>query len=213
MLSLLLRGLLVSSSLLVIRGCPKPPVWPHLKTTFPGRHSLFSGKAFEEQPRTLGELQSQGWVRISKCADNHLKYLLHLLATCCTCLNLTFLPHSFPGERYIRNYGEKDIVIILDDKGFIAGMQSVIMKDYTSNDQDYNFSNNPYYVSGDWNGEEAYFVTAYFVDTSIICNGGRTTEEWEREGTGSRLAIQSGPTNRDLLHIPLKKKEMCASVS
>ena len=43
--------------------------------------------------------------------------------------------------------------------------------------RDYNFSNNPYYVSGDWNGEEAYFVTAYFVDTSIICNGGSRVRE------------------------------------
>ena len=87
------------------------------------------------------------------------------------------------------------------------------MKEYTKNDQYYKFSNNPYYIASDWNGEEAYFVTAYFVDTSIICRGGRTTEEWKRDGTGSRLAFQNGPTNRDLMEIPLKKNEMCASVS
>ena len=87
------------------------------------------------------------------------------------------------------------------------------MKEYTRDDEYYQFSNNPYYVSGDWNGEEAYFVTAYFVDTSIICNGGRTNGEFRREGTGNRLAFQNGPTNTDLLEIPLEKDEVCTDVS
>ena len=43
-------------------------------------------------------------------------------------------------------------------------VQSVVMKEYTRDDKYYEFSKNPYYVPGDWNGEEAYFVTAYFVD-------------------------------------------------
>ena len=105
------------------------------------------------------------------------------------------------------------MVVLLDGNGFIAGIQSVVMKEYTLDDQFYNFSNNSYYILGDWNGEEAYFVTVYFVDTAIICNGGRTEEEFQSEGTGNRLAFQNGPTNMDLQEIPLTKDEMLGNVS
>ena len=87
------------------------------------------------------------------------------------------------------------------------------MKEYTRDDKYYEFSKNPYYVPGDWNGEEAYFVTAYFVDPNIICNGGRTEEEFQKEGTGNRLSFQNGPHNTDLQEIPLRKSEMLDNVS
>ena len=105
------------------------------------------------------------------------------------------------------------MVVLLDGNGFIAGIQSVVMKQYTMDDQFYNFTKNPYYVLGDWNGEEAFFVTAYFVDTAIICNGGRTEEEFQNEGTGNRFSFQNGPTNMDLEEIPLTKDEMLVNVS
>ena len=119
---------------------------------------------------------------------------------------------SFPGDRFVRSVDDKDIVILLDGNGFIAGMQSVVMKEYTMNDT-FNFSDDPYYVLGDWNGEEAYFITVYFVDTAIICNGGRTEEEFQNEGTGNRFSWQYGPTNMDLQEIPLTKAEMLSNVS
>ena len=119
---------------------------------------------------------------------------------------------SFPGDRFVRSMDDKDMVILLDGNGFIAGVQTVVMKDLASDDV-YNFTNSPYYVPGYWNGEEAYFVTAYFVNTSIICNGGRTEEEFQSEGTGSRLAFQNGPTNMDLQEIPMQKEEMLGNVS
>ena len=40
----------------------------------------------------------------------------------------------------------------------------------------FDFTNNPYYVLDSWFSEEAYYTTAYFVDTAIICNGGRYLE-------------------------------------
>ena len=101
---------------------------------------------------------------------------------------------------------------MLDGNGFIAGMQSVLMKEYTLNET-FNFDNDPYYVLGDWNGEEAYFITAYFVDPAIICNGGRTEEEFENEGTGNMFAFQYGPTSMDLQMIPMTKDEMLSNVS
>ena len=104
------------------------------------------------------------------------------------------------------------MVVLLDGNGFIAGIQTVAMKEFAL-DEVFNFTNSPYYVLGDWNGEEAYFTTAYFVDTAIICNGGRTEEEFQSEGTGNRLSFQNGPTNVDLQEIPLTKDEMLGNVS
>ena len=128
-------------------------------------------------------------------------------------LNYMCFPCSFPGDRFVRSVDDKDIVLLLDGNGFIAGIQSVVMKEYTMDDQFYNFTKNPYYVLGDWNGEEAYFQTVYFVDTAIICNGGRTEEEFQNEGTGNRFSFQNGPTNMDLEEIPLTKDEMLGNVS
>ena len=42
-------------------------------------------------------------------------------------------------------------------------------------DEFFDYSNSPYYVLDSWLSEEAYYTTAYFVDTAIICNGGRYT--------------------------------------
>ena len=85
----------------------------------------------------------------------------------------SFIPwNSFPGDRFVRSEADKDMVIILDGNGYIAGMQSVIMKEKVT-DEFIDYANNPYYVLDAWFSEEAYFTTAYFVDTAIICNGGR----------------------------------------
>jgi len=162
--------------------------WPHLRTTFGAIPGV--GNSAATQPRTLAELTDEGWVQISSCADNN---------------------PNFPGDRFVRSVDDKDIVILLDGNGFIAGIQSVVMKEYTLDDTYYNYSDDPYYVLGDWNGEEAYFFTAYFVDTAIICNGGRTEEEFQNEGTGNRLSFQKGPTIMDLQEIPRTKDEMLES--
>ena len=41
-------------------------------------------------------------------------------------------------------------------------------------------------------GQPAWFTTAYFVDPAVICDGGRTAEQWEAQGTGDRLLMQVG---------------------
>merc|ERR1712110_622410 len=89
------------------------------------------GNWFNAQPRTLTELTDEGWVQISSCADNN---------------------PNFPGDRFVRSVDDKDMVVLLDGNGFIAGIQSVVMKEYAMDDV-YDFTNNPYYVLGDWNGE------------------------------------------------------------
>merc|ERR1711978_10575 len=52
----------------------------------------------------------------------------------------------------------------------------------------------------------AWFTTAYFVDPLVICNGGRSSSDWESHGTGDRLLIQSGTTD-NLVSIPLTQAE------
>ena len=89
-----------------------------------------------------------------------------------TYMNCQFQSASFPGDRFVRSEADRDMVILLDGNGFVAGMQTVVMKEKVT-DEFIEFSSNPYYVLDDWFGEEAYFTTAYFVDTAIICNGGR----------------------------------------
>merc|ERR1712088_170755 len=49
----------------------------------------------------------------------------------------------------------------------------------------------------------AFVTTAYFIDPMRICNGGRTQEEFDVEGTGNRLLFQNGPTANDVMVIPL----------
>ena len=186
--------------------------WPHVRTTFPGSaacQGLGPGTClgYAEQPRTEAELMADGWIQISSCADNHPKYLINEYRDYQLHLNLLVFLTSFPGDRYVRSFDDKDIVIILDGNGFIAGMQSVVMQEYIMNSE-YDFANNPAYVPGDWNGEAAYFTTAYFVDTAIICNGGRTEVEFQNEGTGNQLSLQVGPLNNMLLEIPTTEAEM-----
>ena len=50
---------------------------------------------------------------------------------------------------------------------------------------------------------QVYLTTAYFVDPNIICNGGRTQEDFDRDGTGNVLLIQTGPTPEHLYAAPL----------
>ena len=59
---------------------------------------------------------------------------------------------------------------------------------------------------------DAYYATVYFVDPAIICNGGRTEEEFSVQGTGDRLSLQNGPTSADLIHVPLNESEVASDV-
>lgn len=49
----------------------------------------------------------------------------------------------------------------------------------------------------------------YFVDTNIICNGGRSQEQFDSQGTGDRLIVQVGPVaaTYNLLPLPLTKAD------
>ncbi len=48
------------------------------------------------------------------------------------------------------------------------------------------------FQEGDWFGQTVILTTVYFVNPDIICNGGRTLEEFNKCGTGDRVWLQLG---------------------
>ena len=79
-------------------------------------------------------------------------------------------------------------MIIFDDAGYIAGVQSVLLErdvDMSVNDLTKQAEKQLFgkmmeimqavYVQDVWMGEVAWFTTAYFVDPLVICNGGRSS--------------------------------------
>ena len=87
----------------------------------------------------------------------------------------------------------REIIVITDANGFIAGMQAAVPFNLTLNDEWYNFRTSPYYLMDKLLGDYYFFSTAYFVAPETICTGGRTQAQFEEEGTGNRLALQTGP--------------------
>ena len=54
---------------------------------------------------------------------------------------------------------------------------------------------------------QAYLTTAYFVHPRIICDGGRSQADFDRDGTGYALFFQNGPTPEYLYAAPLTAAE------
>ena len=149
--------------------------WPDLKTTF--GLNPFAG-AFHSQPRTASDAESEGWVLMASCDG------------------------TFLGHRYAR-VSDESLVLIYDDAGYIAGVQSVMLESWTDP------STPPIheaYTKTEWMGQAAWMTTAYFVDPAIICNGGRSNADYIAQGTGDRLLVQLGATD-NLVSIPMFQTE------
>merc|ERR1711997_1449011 len=58
----------------------------------------------------------------------------------------------------------------------------------------FSFDASKWYRSISVLGEDAFVTTAYFVDPAIICQGGRSQEQFDMEGTGNRVWFQNGAT-------------------
>ena len=149
--------------------------WPALKTTF----SVNPFGGFNDQPRTASEAEAAGWELIASCDG------------------------KFLGHRYA-NPADFSIVLVFDDAGYIAGTQSVLPLQYIDTTI-VDFTGNPAYQLDMWYDQEAYFTTAYFVDPALICGGGRSSDEWEAQGTGDRLMVQVGETPESLQNIPITR--------
>ena len=135
---------------------------------------------FHLEPRTTSEAREGGWVKFSSCDG---KFLGHRYAK-----------HSDPSK-----------ILIYDDAGYIAGVQSVVpVKNVHPR---VNLTLQPAYVLDTWFDEPAYLMTAYFVKHSVICGGGRSAEDFQLQGTGDRLVVQTGKTTHSYHTIPLTQEE------
>ena len=120
--------------------------------------------SFWDQPRTSWDAESAGWILLGSCSDR------------------------FLGHRY-GHPDDASIILIFDDAGFIAGTQSVVPLDKVDSSL-VDFTRMPVYQLDTWFDVPAYLSTIYFTDTEIICNGGRTQEQFDSQGTGDRLTVQ-----------------------
>ena len=155
--------------------------WYDLRSKF--SHNVLSG--FNQEPRTEDEAIKDRWEHIGSCGDDS----------------------AFQGNRYGRSGGERDIVLIFDVNGYIAGVQSVLPLDKAQDNQYFEFSSNAMYQKGWYLAKEMYFTTAYFVDPAIICTSGRSEDDFESDGTGYTLLFQNGTdsTEHNLIAAPLKE--------
>jgi len=144
----------------------------------------------DRQPWLQSEAEDRGWVKVSDdCSEGA----------------------SFPGFRYAPPGDNPEMVVIYDVNGFIAGMHSIVAKKFISMANNFNFAGSNWYRSDNVLGEDVYLTTAYFVDPSSICQGGRDQAAFDVEGTGNRLWFQNGPTIKDIHVAPLTVAEADAN--
>ena len=120
--------------------------------------------SFWDQPRTSWDAESAGWILLGSCSDR------------------------FLGHRY-GHPDDASIILIFDDAGFIAGTQSVVPLDKVDSSL-VDMTRMAAYQLDTWFDVPAYLTTVYFTDTDVICNGGRSQEQFDSEGTGDRLIVQ-----------------------
>ncbi|GIY14903.1 uncharacterized protein CEXT_668301 [Caerostris extrusa] len=162
------------------------PTWQNIRVTW--GLNLFSSRVFAKLPKTESKARSEGFVRLAgECNGG-----------------------KFLGHRYMKGL-DTAAVLIYDVNGYFAGIQHGIPKnDVEKVNTTFSFEKSSAYqldkVLGD---EEIYFLTTYLVDPNIICNGGRTKDQYEEQGIGTGLHVQNG-TNpiRDSVEVPLYEKDM-----
>ena len=182
-----LAFLVVLISLTFTKGEQK---WYNYKTTWRFKES---DPQFFDQPRNVSEAIKAGWKEISNDCSSTAK---------------------FPGHRYASpEAGGPGMVFIYDVNGFIAGTHSVVPKNKTYNDQYFPWTQSKWYRQDRINGKDVFLTTVYFVDPDKICNGGRTQDEFDDEGTGNRLLFQNGPKPSDHVVAPLTQQDADDDVS
>merc|ERR1711972_885404 len=80
------------------------------------------------------------------------------------------------GHRYA-DPSDPSLVMIYDDAGYIAGVQSVLLE--SDVDMSYNdLTKQPVYVQDVWMGQTAWFTTAYFVGIPLTQAEADMTSDW-----------------------------------
>lgn len=145
----------------------KEPTWNGLRVTF---NMPWKSNAFAKMPRTVREARDAGWDSLTSTCDPKGQFL---------------------GQRFILN-GDRAVILLFDVQGYIAGIQ-------TSFNANLSESYPPLQQRGvifqqETEGQETFFtLTAYFTDPAVICNGGRSEEDFKETGTGTELFLQIGP--------------------
>nr|XP_042907952.1 uncharacterized protein LOC107440592 isoform X1 [Parasteatoda tepidariorum] len=164
------------------------PTWQSFRVTW--GINVLSSRVFAKLPRTESRARSEGFVKLAGgCAEG-----------------------KFLGHRYMKGL-DTAAVLIYDKNGFIAGIQHGIPKsDVDRVNTTFSFEKSSAYqlqldkVLGE---EEVYFLTSYFVDPNIICNEGRTREQYDEQGVGTGLYLQNGSNPiQNTFEVPLYEKDM-----
>ncbi|KAG8193806.1 hypothetical protein JTE90_029540 [Oedothorax gibbosus] len=166
------------------------PTWQSFRVTW--GLNVLSSRVFSKLPKTENEARSEGFVKLAgQCSGG-----------------------KFLGKRYMKGL-DTAAVLIYDENGYIAGIQNGIPKtdaervNHTDFYRAKAFDSSAYQLDKILGEEEVYFLTAYFVDPNIICNGGRTKEQYEEQGIGTELHLQNGSDPiRNSVEVPLYEKDL-----
>ncbi len=86
-----------------------------------------------------------------------------------------------------------DLILLFDGNGFIAGVQTVALSGAVEGDAYFPYSSSPWYLEDSFFGDDAFLATSYFVDPAVTlasCDGGRTQEDFDAQGTGYGLFLK-----------------------
>ncbi|XP_019628073.1 PREDICTED: uncharacterized protein LOC109472673 [Branchiostoma belcheri] len=157
-------------------------VWDGLKVTF-GVNPF--GNNFDSMPRTTDMAEEKGWTQFGE-------------KTCSA--------GTWQGFRYVKN-SDPAVILLFDKNGYIAGMQMGVYKSDLPSDG----SIPPSRITPPWiedRSKDMLLLTAYFIQPSKICRAGRTDAEYQAEGTGTGLYIQTGPNSTsDVMAAPLRQAD------
>eukprot|EP00058_Branchiostoma_floridae_P022837 XP_002608327.1 hypothetical protein BRAFLDRAFT_125499 [Branchiostoma floridae] len=114
---------------------------------------------------------------------------------------------TWRGFRYVKD-NDPAVTLLFDKNGYIAGLQMGVRKNELPPDG----SIPPQQVTPPWiedTDQDMWLLTAYFIQPSDICSDGRTEAEYQEEGTGTDLYIQTGPNpTSDIMAIPLYQSDL-----
>ncbi|GFN89438.1 hypothetical protein PoB_001594400, partial [Plakobranchus ocellatus] len=145
-------------------------------------------ESFYTQPRTVDEAKQQGYRLIGpdKCGASK----------------------TYNGLAYVKG-DDPTVTLLFDINGYIAGIQTAIR---LSDEQRTGFPPKslrpPFVLDGKDNNR--YVLTVYFTDPSKICTEGRSKEQFEEEGTGENLWIQTGSSPSEVMKVAKNQDEISA---
>nr|KAG5714272.1 hypothetical protein BaRGS_018489 [Batillaria attramentaria] len=111
---------------------------------------------------------------------------------------------KFQGRRYVKD-NDHAVILLYDVNGYIAGIQCGISKSGLPS----GFPGSKFQSSALQDDGVFLTLTAYFSDPSIICTSGRSDADYQRQGTGRNLYIQTGSDPvANSVRIPHREEEL-----